>query len=143
MAGAATGATAEYEMSADAGATAGVVTSEYELQVGDCIVDPWADEIVVVPCSEEHLAEVVLVDETFYSQDSLAPDGTDERTDEASVAAIEEYTGQPIDGSPYWYYASAPSTESWADGDRLLVVYGTTWDYDSEQEIETTGSIGA
>lgn len=124
--------------------TDGVEVAWTDLRVGDCIHDVWADDNVVVPCSDPHSGEVILADESFYARDSAAPpeDRVTDREAAAAEAALEAYTGQPPGDGPHDYVVDCPDAREWANGVRRMVVYGTTLD-SNDNEVETTGSMAA
>lgn len=117
----------------------------FRLAVGDCIPKSEFGLIglmgdftttVTVPCTQPHVAEVVLVE--HFSEEDIIPS-------DACWKATEVYTGQRNASSPYWAFA-LPTPLSWdATDDRALVCivetaeegpYGVTF-------VQTTGSVKA
>lgn len=94
----------------------------FSIAVGDCLAsapDGEVQSVQVVPCSDEHEGEV------FH--DFELPDGDfpgDEAIETAAYEgcdpAFEEFVGLTYDESTLDYSYYAPTTESWAEGDRLI-----------------------
>lgn len=133
--------------SVTSGGEVGVVV----LRLGDCIAmseltDTVAevDHLDSVPCSGPHGGEVVLLDEGYFEGADLA--STEERlvAAEAGCAqAVEDYTGQPYETSPYAAVPMVPTNAGWDAGDRSLKCVGFTLAEDGQRALETTGSIRA
>ena len=130
----------------------------FRLTVGDCIYDPdvltttvtdESEEVAQfegVPCSQPHTGEVVLVDDDFFADEADFPgdQALASRADEPCLAALEDYTAQPFDSSPYAYYQLFPTQESWQGmGDRGIACVGIVLSEETWEPIESAGSIRA
>lgn len=103
------------------------------------------ESLSAVPCTDPHVAEVVLVDDDFFADESKLP------SDEALAAsgeqlctpAIEDYTGEDYDTSSYGTYSLTPTLDSWALGDRGAVCVAVSFDEEFVGYQELTRSIKA
>lgn len=124
----------------------------FVVQEGDCLIlgdvaatgEDDVEEFAAVPCEEPHTGEVVLRDDAFFADSDEFP-GDDALVSDASpvcVSALETYTGQAFEESPYDALAVVPTETSWNDtDDRGLVCVGVTLGETSADIAETTGSI--
>ena len=100
-----------------------------ELKVGDCYDDPQGVTVVTDvqhhPCTEAHTAEVVFSG-SMTGEDATYPTGTAFETYVGAncLPAWSAYTGKDYQTEPVLelgYYT--PSSEGWAEGDRLVLCY--------------------
>ncbi len=116
-----------------------IVLSEVAPEVGECFLAPEPDDaaFTVVACDEQHQGEVVgRVDLATYESPAERPEQlridatSDERPDDgplqlaatdACTAPFEEYVGVAYTSSRYTLQPIAPTSASWADGDRDVV----------------------
>ena len=103
--------------------------SAFSLQEGDCITDlaslgTTVQELPVVPCDQEHEAEIYHL---FDLPDGEFPAATlDADAEEGCAAAFEDYFGEPLEGSELSVTYLAPSAESWEQGDQEVVCIAVT-----------------
>lgn len=98
--------------------------SEYELQVGDCILDaiddPFPGGVTVVPCSDPHQQEVFAA---FHLEGAEFP-GEEEVRSEAEAGCRDEFhafTGVEYDQSRFFLNFLYPTDVTWEGGDREVV----------------------
>jgi hypothetical protein len=116
-----------------------VAVSTYDLEVGDCILDPYETgvydeatdtytlwEVYVVPCDEPHYEEVALIAD-FTDTEYPGLDSMLERLEVLCEAAFEDYVGIDYIESEYYFDYFYPTDASWAAGDReyTCLIYGT------------------
>jgi len=114
----------------------------YELQAGDCLVgsdvglgtsSPWPDYVTVVPCTQQHIAEVFFAGDAWPESQAYPGDNAiDSQAENRCDAAFNEYDGITSDNSIFTYdYVTPSGGEDWAAGDRWLmcVAYESTSEY--------------
>jgi hypothetical protein len=118
------------------GTGAGVETSVFDLEVGDCF-SVESDElttVVVVACEESHEYEAfALLDHEAAAADPYPGDEAMlEYANTACQPPFQAYVGREYETS-IWYITSVfPSEETWAAGDREFVCTLNQQDADSE-----------
>jgi hypothetical protein len=105
--------------------SAGVVTSLFDMEVGDCYTlgEGPLTSVLVVDCQQTHVLEVfALVNHgaglgaAFPGNDAIAAYAND-----ACMAPFEAYVGRDYQSSSYWIRTITPSAETWANGDREII----------------------
>lgn len=138
------------ERDADTGeVTDGGTESVFDIEVGDCLLEPEAEndeviDIAVVPCDETHDYEFFYeydldLGEEYPGEDAIAEDAN------AACAgdAFEEFVGVSFDESaslwPTYYY---PQPESWKQGDRTIqcLLYESS-DDDGAAVVQVEGTL--
>jgi hypothetical protein len=117
-------------------------TSADELRTGDCLRDsdlrlgtssPWPDHVTVVPCTQEHIAEVFFAGNSWpQSQAYPGISAVDSRADDRCNTAFTTYDGTASDNSTFTYDIVGPfGSDYWASGDRWIacVAYKSTSQY--------------
>jgi len=116
--------------------------SAEQLQPGDCLTgsdlsldtnNPWPDLVTVVPCTQQHIAEVFFSGNA-WPQSRVFPgqNAVDSQADYRCRAAFTAYDGTSNDNSAFSYdYVDPTGTDDWASGDRslLCVAFETTPQY--------------
>lgn len=113
----------------------------FELDVGQCLNQPTAEQVVdveVVDCSEPHDLEVYqtadLPDQPFD------PDEVDSSSFEICLEAFDGFVGTPHAESELDIYYLIPTDQSWSDGDREVVC--AVYDLSGDQLTGTAENIG-
>lgn len=126
-------------------------TSVFDLDVGDCVVTPSAEDTAVevteverVACSEPHQMEV------FALQDYVSP-GSDEApadypgedavtafADAACAAPFADYVGVDYRDSTLFYTYVLPTARSWGNKDRTITCFATTTGATLDQSVAGT-----
>ena len=115
--------------------------TEDQLQPGDCLTgsdlsldtsSPWPDLFTVVPCTQQHIAEVFFAD-NIWSQ-SLAYPGDDKaynQADNRCAEAFFKYIRRLQDRQTFMYQIIYPDNTTWPDGDRMVacIAYKPTSQY--------------
>jgi DivIVA domain-containing protein len=114
-------------------------TSADELRTGDCLKGsdldlghstPWPDHVTVVPCTQEHIAEVFFAGNSWpESQAYPGKNAIDSRADDRCNTAFTTYDGTTSDNSAFTYDIVVPDvSDDWASGDRSIacVAYEST-----------------
>lgn len=124
----------------------------FVVQEGDCVLlgevagteTSEVEQFQAVPCEDPHTGEVVLRDDEFFAGSDEFP-GEDALFADAAVecvSALEAYTGQAYQDSPYDAVPVVPTETSWNDADdRELLCIGVTLGETPDEFAETTGSI--
>jgi hypothetical protein len=116
--------------------------TEDQLRSGDCLTgsnleldtnSPWPDSFTVVPCANQHIAEVFFSG-TAWPQSQAYPgdNAVDNQADDRCNAAFTAYDGTFSDNSVFTYDTVDPvPADDWASGDRWLVcvAYDSTSQY--------------
>ncbi len=94
-----------------------------DLEVGDCLGESPAEEIVsiqTVPCSEPHSHEV-FAEITLTEGDGQFPGyaAIDEQAEESCIAMFDDFVGLPYGESQLEFRFVTPSEEGWRNGERL------------------------
>ena len=113
-----------------------------ELRAGDCLKGsdldlghstPWPDHVTVVPCAQEHIAEVFFAGNPWpESQAYPGKNAIDSRADDRCNTAFTTYDGTTSDNSAFTYDIVVPDvSDDWASGDRSIacVAYESTSQY--------------
>lgn len=109
----------------DDGGTAGIETSVFDLEVGDCFSEgaQSLSSVFVVGCGQPHIYEVFSV--LQYDADATAAYPGDasmmEEADSLCRVPFPGYVGTDYATSAYWITTIAPSSSTWAEGDREIV----------------------
>jgi Septum formation len=105
--------------------------AEGQLRPGDCVrgsslgldtSGPWPGVVTVVPCTEQHLAEVFFASNVWPQ--SLAYPGNNEVTRQAvnrCDTALDAYVGRPDHLAAFTDRAIYPGSTVWPSGDRLVM----------------------
>lgn len=109
-------------------------TSAYDgLQAGYCLVgsdlgldtgNPWPDVFTVVPCTQQHIAEVFFADNLWPSSPAYQYPGDSKVLSQAEAhcdTAFRAYDGTYSSQSAFSYDYSNPDSTTWSGGDRLVV----------------------
>jgi hypothetical protein len=131
-----------------------------KLHVGDCLPasalgdepDPDSEakegqtfqSMAAVPCDEPHVAEVALVDDTFFEDGEKKMPSSDEmqkRLEQPCISAVEDYTGESFEESSYDLFTLIPTLDSWALKDRGAVCVAVNLDENLEGYEETEKSF--
>jgi hypothetical protein len=117
-------------------------TSQNELRAGDCLrgsdldlghSTPWPDHVTVVPCAQEHIAEVFFGGNAWpQSQAYPGKNAVDTQADGPCNTAFTTYDGTAYDNSVLSYDIVVPDrSDDWASGDRWIacVAYKSTSQY--------------
>ncbi len=102
------------------------------LQAGDCLTgsdlglgtsSPWPDFVTVVPCTQQHIAEVFFAGNAWPDSQGYPGDNAiDSQADNSCDTAFGEYDGIASDNSAFTYDFIDPSGgDDWASDDRWLV----------------------
>ena len=92
------------------------------LREGDCFngLDEEEIEVTVVPCTEEHSAEVTgrfaLEGEEFPGEDEVV-----EQAEEGCLIIFEDYVGQAAEDTAFRFTEITPTEEQWDAGSREVV----------------------
>ena len=119
-----------------------------QLRAGDCLSgsnlpfgtsNPWPDLVTVVPCTQQHIAEVFFAGNTWpkslgYPGDAVERDQADARCN----SAFSAYDGIPQSQSALSYYFVYPSIDAWHAGDRSVqcTAYWHTAQYPGGQPLD-------
>jgi hypothetical protein len=115
--------------------------AEGQLRPGDCVrgsslgLDtngPWPGVVTVVPCTEQHLAEVFFAANVWPQ--SLAYPGNNEVTRQAvnrCDTALDAYVGRPDHLAAFTDTAFYPDSPVWLSGDRLVMCVAYRADFQS------------
>jgi hypothetical protein len=103
--------------------------SVFDLRVGDCFDVPSDTDateelgtVKAIPCDEPHVYELFWSGD--YPASELPPESeSDPWLEEQCIPAFEEYVGIDFDVSIYYVSVLTPTSESWADGDRVYQCY--------------------
>ena len=116
--------------------------SAFELEVGDCLNFPAADEfsdVELVPCAEAHDAEVMV------NYDSALSEFNEEEiyaeAEEKCAAEFQSYVGSDPMTSKYYYNYFTPLAAGWEDGDRVVTCVAFQLDETGQNLVQTTGSV--
>lgn len=113
-------------------------TDVFALRIGDCILDPGAEEEVTetptVPCSEPHDFEAFhtadIAAETFPGDEAVSAEA-----DQVCYDAFGTFVGMSYDESVLGFTYYVPTAGSWEAGDReILCLIG-------DPEARTSGSL--
>jgi Septum formation len=113
------------------------------LQAGYCLVgsdlglgtgDPLPDVFTVVPCTQQHIAEVFFADNLWPSSPAYRYPGDSRVLSQAEArcdSAFRAYDGTYSSLSSFSYDYSNPDSTTWSGGDRLVVciAYESTGQY--------------
>jgi len=103
------------------------------LQAGYCLVgsdlglgtgSPWPEAFTVIPCSQQHVAEVFFADNLWPSSPTYPYPGDSKILSQAEMrcnTAFRAYDGIDTSQSAFSYDYSNPDSSTWSDGDRLVV----------------------
>ena len=112
-----------------------------KFQVGDCLSGPnlaksigksasWPTITEVVPCNNDHIAEVYFQESNHWKKYGTSPGATSLRSEGTSTctSAFKAYIGIPFADSTYSINAIFPTAVTWTQGDRGLecVVFAAT-----------------
>ena len=102
-------------------------TSVFDLEVGQCFDDPDSFEAVadvdIVSCDQAHDNEVYAIEQISGGGNWPGQDLVADAADEACLAAFEAYVGIDYLSSSFEIGWLAPTSDSWADGDREVVCF--------------------
>jgi hypothetical protein len=113
-----------------------------QLKAGDCLTgsdlglgtdSPWPDSVAVVPCTQQHIAEVFFASNAWPQSQAYPGDNAiNSQADDRCNSAFTTYDGTTSDNSAFSYDFVDPSgADDWASGDRWLVcvAYSPTSQY--------------
>ncbi|MGF3052420.1 septum formation family protein [Microbacterium sp. YY-03] len=116
--------------------------SAYDLEVGDCLNFPAADEfsdVELVPCGDAHDSEVILNFESalaeFNEEEMYA------EADEQCATEFQSYVGLDWETSIFDYTYFTPLEAGWEDGDRVITCVAYQADATDGSLVQTTGSV--
>lgn len=119
------------------GSAGGASASGYDdaiddLQPGDCFADPDDDWYTdVVECTELHDNEVTArIDLGDAGSDFPGDIRVDKLSRAACEKALVDYDGAPFAESTLDYSYYPPDETLWRGGDRSVICYGYSWNYD-------------
>lgn len=116
--------------------------SAFDLEVGDCLNLPAADEfsdVTLVPCTDPHDAEVMLnydATMTEFSEDAIYAEA-----EQRCAAEFQSYVGSDPATSKYYFNYFTPLEAGWVDGDRVVTCVAYQLDEAGQNLVQTTGSI--
>lgn len=117
--------------------------SVFNLKVGDCFDDESSNstgvsDVPVVDCADPHdnevYADTELPDGSYPGEASISETG-----DEFCLNEFEGYVGKDYYESVLRISYFLPSTQSWADGDRLITCYAYQLETKTEGTIKGSG----
>jgi hypothetical protein len=113
----------------------------FELEVGQCLDQPAAEQVVdveLVDCSEPHDLEVYQIAD--LPDQPFDPDAVDASSFEICLEAFDGFVGTPYAESELDIYYLIPTEQSWSDGDREVVC--AVYDLSGAQLTGTAENIG-
>ena len=125
------------------GASEGVATSVFELEVGDCFSadSDQIETVLVVDCAQPHTYEAYFLFDHEAGPDDPYPGDQEilEFADGECRPPFEEFVGKDYDTSIWYITSVTPSAETWEAGDREIICTLDQENADGEP-IEVTGS---
>ncbi|MBV0895046.1 septum formation family protein [Microbacterium sp. NC79] len=116
--------------------------SAFELEVGDCLDFPSAEEfndVKLIPCGTPHDAEVFLNYETAES--TFDEDALYAEAEEQCAAEFQSYVGSDPATSKFYYTYFTPVEAGWEGGDRVVTCVAVQLDEARESMVLTSGSV--
>lgn len=116
--------------------------SAFDLEVGDCLILPTADEfsdVQLVPCADPHDAEVMVNYDSALSE--FDQDALYTEAEEQCAAEFQSYVGSDPMTSKYYYNYFTPLAAGWEDGDRVVTCVAYQPDESGQSYVEITGSV--